>query len=546
VTTTVLRTVYPTDSFDSEVAGVPLITRAGVAVDDTKVAAVQTAATHEGVTLVSGGVAGDTTGVASPVNQLNVTTTYPGPPTSGTYVKGQLSTDSNAVSYICTTSGTPGVWQANARLPFRLATDGPPAPVYIPHRGGAARFPEESMEGWRYAASRGWFVDTDVQVLSDGTLVCCHDATVDRTMTGTGNVSSFDRAGWRALRLKPKFPGQRYAAPVEWEQLATTFGGHVPITVECKASAALTPLLTSIARHGLHNSVIFCSFTWTDIQAARALGITAAWISDTPVVSDLTAAGCAYHIVSTSALTSVITACNAAGIKVLSFTPNTRAAAAAEIARGAWGVFSDSAEWVGQLNTAQDADPYGDGVSWPGHIITGTGLAFRGRELALPKGAGGAISSLQSWAGNRGPNLRVRFKLRFGSAATATTKYVYCYMGTLAEDTTFSVAGTAGQNGYAAAIHRDGQLQINWLDTTGATGNGSQTTVPGTPIAAASSEGEALIEFEQNATQVVLRNLTTGLSTTWANTGYRSAASRVAFSVDGTDAYISDVTVTDI
>lgn len=55
MTTTVLRTVYPVDVFDSEVAGAPLITRAGVAVDDTLVSAVQTAATHDGVTLLTGG-----------------------------------------------------------------------------------------------------------------------------------------------------------------------------------------------------------------------------------------------------------------------------------------------------------------------------------------------------------------------------------------------------------------------------------------------------------------------------------------------------------
>ncbi len=40
--------------------------------------------------------------------QINVTAA--GPPPSGTWAKGQLSTDGNGVAWVCTTGGTPGTW----------------------------------------------------------------------------------------------------------------------------------------------------------------------------------------------------------------------------------------------------------------------------------------------------------------------------------------------------------------------------------------------------------------------------------------------------
>lgn len=56
--TTIVSTIWPIDRFDSEVAGAPLITTAGVNVDNTLLSAVQAAATANGVPLIVGGAGG--------------------------------------------------------------------------------------------------------------------------------------------------------------------------------------------------------------------------------------------------------------------------------------------------------------------------------------------------------------------------------------------------------------------------------------------------------------------------------------------------------
>lgn len=56
--TTIVQTAPPTDVFNSGVGGAPLITQAGVNVDNTLLSAVQAAATANNVTLIVGGVGG--------------------------------------------------------------------------------------------------------------------------------------------------------------------------------------------------------------------------------------------------------------------------------------------------------------------------------------------------------------------------------------------------------------------------------------------------------------------------------------------------------
>lgn len=55
-------------------------------------------------------------------------------------------------------------------------------PIIVAHRGYAARFPENSLEGFQAAVSAGarW-VELDVQLSADGVPVVLHDATLART-----------------------------------------------------------------------------------------------------------------------------------------------------------------------------------------------------------------------------------------------------------------------------------------------------------------------------------------------------------------------------
>jgi hypothetical protein len=119
--TTIVSTQYPTNSFDSEVSGAPIITGTGVAVDNTKLAAVQAAAAANGVTLILWG-AGATSAPSDPVQVIPAYINYAGPPTSGTFLPNQIVSDSNRAVWVAS-GGSPGTFTALGTGTFALRTE---------------------------------------------------------------------------------------------------------------------------------------------------------------------------------------------------------------------------------------------------------------------------------------------------------------------------------------------------------------------------------------------------------------------------------------
>ena len=67
------------------------------------------------------------------------------------------------------------------------------------HRGLSNQFPENTALAFREAGKIPYFfgMETDVQMTSDGVLVCMHDRSLDRTTDATGKVSDYT---WAELR----------------------------------------------------------------------------------------------------------------------------------------------------------------------------------------------------------------------------------------------------------------------------------------------------------------------------------------------------------
>ena len=78
----------------------------------------------------------------------------------------------------------------------------------IAHRGGAGLRPEATLEAFDHAARLGAdILELDARATADGTLVCLHDATVDRTTDGQGPV-----AGLALNELRKLDAGYRWSA----------------------------------------------------------------------------------------------------------------------------------------------------------------------------------------------------------------------------------------------------------------------------------------------------------------------------------------------
>ncbi len=106
----------------------------------------------------------------------------------------------------------------------------------IPHRGGLAYEPENTLAAFQNAIDQGLdWLEFDVQMTKDGVLVVIHDETVDRTTNGTGAVRDLTLEQIRSLDA-----GQGQKIPTFDEVLQLAKANGVNILPETK-SAHLYP-----------------------------------------------------------------------------------------------------------------------------------------------------------------------------------------------------------------------------------------------------------------------------------------------------------------
>lgn len=76
-------------------------------------------------------------------------------------------------------------------------------PRYVAHRGGAARWPENSLTAFRGAIAGGArLLELDVHLTADGQIAVIHDPTLERTTSGTGPLARCTAADLRRARLR--------------------------------------------------------------------------------------------------------------------------------------------------------------------------------------------------------------------------------------------------------------------------------------------------------------------------------------------------------
>ncbi len=93
-------------------------------------------------------------------------------------------------------------------------------PLSVAHRGHSIAYPENTLDAYRKAIELGVeMIECDVNITSDGKLVMMHDPTLDRTTTGSGNVSA---STWEEIqrldaggKFKPEFAGVRVPSAEE-------------------------------------------------------------------------------------------------------------------------------------------------------------------------------------------------------------------------------------------------------------------------------------------------------------------------------------------
>lgn len=159
-----------------------------------------------------------------------------------------------------------------------------PTPTWIAHRFGAGPTPENTLAGARVAMAAGIHVlECDVQILGDGSVGLMHDATVDRTTNGSGNVTAYNALTWQLLDAADYLPWPRVEPPPFLTDVIAQYPGQ-PIAVEPKGLAEVPAVLNALNRDPrLRKSVIVQANTFAMLAPIHADGYRSYRYYDTTV-----------------------------------------------------------------------------------------------------------------------------------------------------------------------------------------------------------------------------------------------------------------------
>jgi glycerophosphoryl diester phosphodiesterase len=175
-----------------------------------------------------------------------------------------------------------------------MATDRPPLtlpgrsrPYVMAHRGNRVLCPENTLAAFRQAIANGAdILETDLHLSADGTFMCIHDATVDRTTDGSGAVASLALADLKLLSAaygRPEFQAERIPTLAE---LAELLPPDVALALELKTDRFLEAeicrqLAAELDRAGVRGRTVTLSFSLPRLRAVQAVApdIPIGWIT---------------------------------------------------------------------------------------------------------------------------------------------------------------------------------------------------------------------------------------------------------------------------
>ena len=140
-----------------------------------------------------------------------------------------------------------------------------PGAVALAHRGGAGDAPENTMRAFEQAVSIGYrYLETDVRVSADGTVVVFHDENLSRLCGRPERVSELTAAELADARIEGTEP-----IPTLDDVLGAW--PEARFNIDCKSDAGVRPLAEVINRHRALDRVCLTSFSDRRVRALRRL-----------------------------------------------------------------------------------------------------------------------------------------------------------------------------------------------------------------------------------------------------------------------------------
>lgn len=140
----------------------------------------------------------------------------------------------------------------------------------VNHRGWY-QAPENTLLAFRQSALQGFgIVETDIRKTADGHYVCIHDASVDRTSNGTGNVADMTLTQLKALDFgswkNVKYTGTTIPTIEEFLACARNLGLEVYLELKDLADTDIPELKKIVSGYGMLNRTTWVGFDWDLMQ----------------------------------------------------------------------------------------------------------------------------------------------------------------------------------------------------------------------------------------------------------------------------------------
>jgi glycerophosphoryl diester phosphodiesterase len=233
------------------------------------------------------------------------------------------------------------------------------APWVIAHRGFSGQFPENTLVAFEAAVGgRADMIELDVSLSRERVPLVIHDDTLERTTSGSGRVQDLtlpelqrlDAGNW----FGEPFRGARIPT---LEEVFRRVGPQIAINVELKPKgfeednpedALERQVLDLIRKHGLHESTLISSFEWRFFPRIRQLNseipLAVLWGAG-PLESALETAQTHRAVTlnpDEGQLTPrLVEQAHAVGLRVLSYTVNTRERMQEVLSWGVDGLFTN-------------------------------------------------------------------------------------------------------------------------------------------------------------------------------------------------------------
>jgi glycerophosphoryl diester phosphodiesterase len=382
-------------------------------------------------------------------------------------------------------------------------------------------YPENTLEAYRGTVALGVdVVEPDCWLTRDGTLVCLHDATVDRTTDGSGDTAELTLPDAEVLHVDA---GTWFAAT--WPDtlrvptltdVLDELGGRAVLCPEAKNAAAGRAIVELLNKYGHLDAAIVQSFMQAELSPAVAAGCDAMMLTATSAYDPaaLHASGIRYLGLSAALPPSLVSAAAAAGLDVVVWVVNRRIDVAPWLATGAIGVVSDDPLYLSGRSPVLTSDPFAQRTYYHGHLASS--IAGDRGIFSSPNAWGYADTSpayrgaLQGWACPIDDAATNRFGLTFTvriDGAASQEGWAGAFISA-ADDRSFDDTGQyqPGMGGYRVLLRQSGSLELSIVNHGIATLASCTATPPVEP------GGTATLRIEVAPTQVAVTR--TGIAAT--------------------------------